>query len=212
MELTVLPTATLPVLDAPPVERCDAARNRRRILQAAARLVAAEGADAVSLDRIAAEAGVGKGTVFRRFGDKANLLRSLLSDREAAFQDDFIRGPGPLGPGAPAAERLRAFGPALLATLEAHGEVIRAADASGGAGLRFRHGPYPAYRAHLRHLVRGAAPSVDEEYWADVLLAAVGADLVVHQLRDRHMGLERLSAGWLALVDRLVACPGDLER
>lgn len=211
MELPVLTSAALPVLDAPPAERCDAARNRRRILEAAASLVAAEGADAVSLDRIAAQAGVGKGTVFRRFGDKANLLRSLLSEREAAFQDDFIRGPAPLGPGAPAAERLRAFGPALLATLEAHGELIRAAEASGGAGLRFHHGPYPTYRAHLRHLVRGAAPDADAEYWADVLLAAIAADLVVHQLRDRQMGLQRLADGWLALVDRLVACPGDLR-
>lgn len=209
MELPVASPAVLPVLDAAPAERCDAARNRRRILEAAWRLVTAEGADAVSLDQIAAEAGVGKGTVFRRFGDKANLLRSLLSEREAAFQDAFIRGPAPLGPGAAPGVRLRAFGPALLATLEAHGELIRAAEASGGVGLRFSHGPYPTYRAHLRHLVRGAAPDADEEYWSDVLLAAVAADLVVHQLRDRHMGLDRLTDGWLALVDRLIGQPGD---
>lgn len=57
----------------PPRERADAARNRAKVLAAATKLFAEEGVEAVSMDAVAAEAGVGKGTLFRRFGDKAGL-------------------------------------------------------------------------------------------------------------------------------------------
>ncbi|MGZ4457453.1 MAG: TetR/AcrR family transcriptional regulator, partial [Nocardioides sp.] len=57
----------LPLLDTPPAERADAARNREALLLAATRLVEHCGVDAVTMDAVAHEAGVGKGTVFRRF-------------------------------------------------------------------------------------------------------------------------------------------------
>ena len=94
----------LPVLGAP-VERADAARNRQRIIVAAERLFARDGVACTSMDAIAAEAQVGKGTLFRRFGDRASLALALLDSSERVFQDAFIRGPAPLGPGAPPCER-----------------------------------------------------------------------------------------------------------
>src|SRR4051794_37445864 len=90
----------LPVVDAEPPERADAARNRRRILAAAARLFAERGAACTSMEAIAAEAGVGKGTLFRRFGDRSNLALAVLSERERELQDAMLAGPAPLGPGA----------------------------------------------------------------------------------------------------------------
>ncbi len=50
-----------------PQERADAARNREALLRAAQELVASCGVDAVTMDPVATRAGVGKGTVFRRF-------------------------------------------------------------------------------------------------------------------------------------------------
>ena len=93
-----------------PRERADAARNRVKVLAAAEELFARHGPDCVSMEAIAAAAGVGKGTLFRRFGDRAGLARALLDDRERRLQDDMIRGEPPLGPGAPPCERLIAFG------------------------------------------------------------------------------------------------------
>ncbi|PRC55083.1 TetR family transcriptional regulator, partial [Mycobacterium sp. ITM-2017-0098] len=58
----------LPVSDPGPPERGDAARHRALLLDAARRLVDEHGAEAVTTDDIAAAAGVGKGTLFRRFG------------------------------------------------------------------------------------------------------------------------------------------------
>jgi AcrR family transcriptional regulator len=83
-------------------ERRDAARNRERLLEAARELVEECGADGLTMDRLAERARVGKGTVFRRFGSRAGLMMTLLSDAEAEFQGRFMFGPPPLGPGAPA--------------------------------------------------------------------------------------------------------------
>ena len=69
-----------------PHERGDAARNRLRLLDAARTLIAERGTDAVSMDDIAAAAGVGKGTVFRRFGSRAGLMMVLLDEDERALQ------------------------------------------------------------------------------------------------------------------------------
>jgi AcrR family transcriptional regulator len=60
--------------------RRDAERNRQRILEAA-RVVFAEHGLGVSLDEIARHAGVGVGTVYRRFPDKEQLIDALFEDR-----------------------------------------------------------------------------------------------------------------------------------
>src|SRR3954466_10904704 len=156
MNTTVTTPIELPVVGSDVHERADAARNRRRILSAAERLFAERGVAAVSMDAIACRAEVGKGTLFRRFGDRASLVRALLQERERDFQEAFIRGPAPLGPGAPACDRLVAFGHSLLDQLETHGDLLLAAE-QGGAGQRFAASVYGAYRAHVLMLVREGA-------------------------------------------------------
>ncbi len=190
----------LPIVDAPVHERADAARNRRRILAAAERLFEEFGVEQVSMDAIAAEACVGKGTLFRRFGDRAGLARALVDERERGFQDDFIRGVPPLGPGAPPADRLVAFGSGMLEILEARGDLIAAAERRS----RQRAGPYPAYRAHIAALLRKADPALDADFVADALLGALSARLFLHQRHEREMPLDRLVEGWEDLVRRLL--------
>ena len=72
----------LPVSESGPPERGDAARNRALLLDAARRLVDERGAEAVTTEDIAAAAGVGKGTLFRRFGSRAGLMVVLLDEDE----------------------------------------------------------------------------------------------------------------------------------
>ncbi|TDD72835.1 TetR/AcrR family transcriptional regulator, partial [Actinomadura rubrisoli] len=90
----------LPVAGRPPAERADAALNRHRIVRAAAEMIAARGAEALTMDEVARAAGVGVGTVYRRFGDRSRLVYAVIDDREREFQAAFIQGPPPLGPGA----------------------------------------------------------------------------------------------------------------
>src|SRR5579875_3571310 len=91
---------TLPLVDRTQ-ERSDAAANRERILCAARRLLDEQGAAGLSMNTVAAAAGVGKGTIFRRFGDRDGLTEALLDVHTAELQDGFLSGPPPLGPGAP---------------------------------------------------------------------------------------------------------------
>ena len=194
----------LPVVDDGGGERADAARNRVRILDAAERLFAEHGPECVSMDDVAREAGVGKGTLFRRFGDRASLARAVLSTHETAFQEAVIRGEPPLGPGAPAGERLVAFGRGMLALVDAHRDLLVAAE-GGKPGLRYRAGPYPSYRFYMASLLREAAPDLDAEYAADALMATLSAGFVAYLREAREMDLERVVAGWESIVEALLA-------
>lgn len=197
----------LPVIGSA-AERADAARNRARIIAAAERLFARDGVACTSMEAIATEAGVGKGTLFRRFGDRASLALALLESAERSFQESFIRGPTPLGPGAAPCERLIAFGHGLLGHVDAHGELMLAAQTAGTPGKRFDRGPYSAYRLHVSTLIREAAPELDAQYVSDSLLAILRAEVVLHQLHQLQMPLSRLADGWESIVHRLMAPSG----
>src|SRR4051795_8898228 len=106
----------LPLLDAPSPERRDAARNRSALLVAAQDLVDRCGTAAVTMDAVATAAGVGKGTVFRRFGSREGLMAALLDHSETEWQAQAMGGPPPLGPGADPWDRLLAFGRSRLET------------------------------------------------------------------------------------------------
>ena len=151
------------------------------------------------MDMVAEEAGVGKGTIFRRFGDRASLALALLDEHAQEFQEAFIRGEPPLGPGAPPIERLRAFGHAMIDLLEAHGDLILVGE-SGSACARFRSPPFLAHRAHVTSLLSELDPRLDVEYHADSLLAVLAADQYRHLRQEREMPIERVRAGWDSVV------------
>jgi AcrR family transcriptional regulator len=201
VSVTVPTVELLPVLQDEPPLRADAARNRDKVLAAAEKLFAERSADCVTMDAVAAEAGVGKGTLFRGFGDRAGLVLALLQEHETRLQEAIIRGPAPLGPGAPPIDRLIAFGKALLRHLAQHGELIAAAE---GKLDRYRTGPFMVYRAHVAMLVREADPTCDWDYLTDTLLAALTATHLRYMRRVREMSDERLAAGWADLVRRVL--------
>ena len=122
-----------------------------QLLSAAERLFAERGAQATTMEAIASAAGVGKGTLFRRFGDRASLVFALLDQTEQDFQEAILRGPPPLGPGAPPAARLIAFGEAMLDRLERDGDLLLETEAHVGAWQRSQ--PYGALWVHVRMLL-----------------------------------------------------------
>jgi AcrR family transcriptional regulator len=192
----------LPLAEPDPqlTERADAARNRRRILAAAAALVDERGIAAVSMQDVARAACVGTGTLYRRFGDRAGLALALLDEHTRAFQDALIAGPPPLGPGAPAAERLHAFGGGYLGLLERHAEILLAASPLGRDG----GAPQELMVTHLVILLREAAPHVDAEFAARSLLASLGPGQFLDQRRRLGWSVERVREGWGELVDGLL--------
>ncbi|MGH3714488.1 MAG: TetR/AcrR family transcriptional regulator [Micromonosporaceae bacterium] len=192
----------LPTIGAPLRERADAARNRRRILDATDRLFARDGVDGVSLDAIAGEAGVGKGTLFRRFGSKAGLASALLDERERDLQAAILEGPPPLGPGAPGAARLRAFFTAYLDLLERNLQLVHLSE-TARPGARYQVGSYHFLRLHVSVLLAEIDPELDAEYTAHALLAPLGSDLN-RALTENGFTFERIRAGLDTLLDRLL--------
>jgi len=190
----------LPLYDATqPRERADAARNRRRVLAAATELVAERGIEHVSMEDVARAACVGTGTLYRRFGGRAELALALLDDQTRAFQEAILRGPPPLGPGAPASERLRAVGHGFIELVERHADVLMVAAAPGRDG----GGPHQFYATHLTILLRELAPHLDAEYTAQALLAALGPAQHTRLRRGADWPLERLREGWDGLIGAL---------
>lgn len=160
---------------SPPVkERADAARNRIKVLDAAARLFRAHGVAAVSMDQVAAEAGVGKGTLFRRFGDKAGLAVALLDEQERRLQAGILSGPPPLGPGAAPTDRLVAFFDAYVDFLDDNLDLLHMSE-TARPGARYEIGAYRLWHRHVAHLLELAHRS-DADFLAHALLAPLAAD------------------------------------
>ncbi|MER5401143.1 TetR/AcrR family transcriptional regulator [Streptomyces sp. NPDC002599] len=184
--------------------RADAARNRARLLEAAARLVEEQGVARLTMEGVACAAAVGKGTVFRRFGDRTGLLMALLDHTEQRFQTAFISGPAPLGPGAPPVERLHAFGCHALRQTSEQLDLYLAAEPE--VTRRFTSAPFRVRFMHVCMLLRqaGSGPDTDTELVAQTLMGYLDPALVGHLTRQRGMPPERLEAGWRDLVDRSV--------
>lgn len=189
-----------------PRQRGDATRNRGRVLDAARRLVAERGTEGVTMDEVAAAAGVGKGTLFRRFGSRAGLMRELLDADERALQQEMMFGPPPLGPSAPPLERLLAFGHRRLEFVRRHADLLSEADRQWPG----RSSPAGAVlHTHVRLLLAAAGATGDLDTQADALLALLDADYVRHQLGDRGRTPGELNDGWAGLAIRLTgAGPG----
>jgi AcrR family transcriptional regulator len=184
-------------------QRSDARRNRELVLAAARDLLDQRGLDVVTMDEVAAAAGVGKGTVFRAVGDKAGLARALLDEAEHELQAALLGRRAPLGSDAPPGDRIRAFVRAYGRLLERHAPLIAVADHSR-SGDRFRPGAYDAWRQHLAALFAAAAPGLDADAAAHAVLACLAADLYLHLRRDGHWPARRAVAVALQVSDALV--------
>lgn len=190
----------LPISDSSPAERGDAARNRVLLLDAARRLFAERCAEDVTMDDVAAAAGVGKGTLFRRFGSRAGLMLVLLDEDEKVHQQAFMFGPPPLGPGAAPVDRLLAYGRARLAFAWDHRALL--SDANRDPQNRF-NSPATLHRTHVRSLLAAADTTGDLDAQTDALLALLDADYVAHQVVDLDRDLAAQGDAWEAVARKL---------
>lgn len=192
----------LPLLGGPPPERRDAARNRERLLDAAKELVERCGPRAVTMDAVAAAAGVGKGTVFRRYHSREGLMAAVLDHSEAEWQAQVLSGPPPLGPGADAWDRLLAFGRTRLETTLVHAELIREA----GRTAARAGGAYAFTLTHVRYLLGQLGVSGNIPLLATALLAPLELPInEPHVLDDFPVDL--VYEGWVDLARRITRRP-----
>jgi AcrR family transcriptional regulator len=187
----------LPLSKPAAPERADAARNRARVLEAAARLFSEHDGRELTMEQIAHAAGVGKATLYRRYPDVASIAVALLDEHERELQEQLLRGDPPLGPGAPPGERLAAFYRAMVELLERHGHLALAAETGR---RRYRTGAYGAWATHVRGLLSEARLD-DRPALADALLAPLGPDVYLHQ-RGSGLTAEEISEDLAELARR----------
>lgn len=185
--------------DVTRAERADAARNRQRVLDAAADLFARQGARNVTMGDIATAAGVGRGTLYRRYPDIPSIAMALLDEHERALQDQLMRGAPPLGPGATPGARLAAFYGAMVELLEQHVHLMLGAET---AQERFAVGAYGFWRVHVRALLLDK--EIDDDAMIDVLLAPINPDVYEYQRRTRDLRPDQISTALARLAHALL--------
>ena len=188
-------------------ERADAARNRQQLLATAREMLAEAGPDTLTMDALAERSGLGKGTVFRRFGTRAGIFQALLDDEERDFQQAVLSGPPPLGPGAPPLDRLIAYGRARTGFLISHRGIARAALDGRERVPAGRQSPMS--REHIRFLLAGMRlAAVDLDVLAIQLTAALDGPPLLFlssELLDEDAAdvTARLGRGWEDLARRI---------
>jgi AcrR family transcriptional regulator len=197
------------------VERKDAARNRRVILSTARTLFGERGVTCVTMEEVARAAGVGKGTLYRRFPNKGLLCQALLDEPSRRLQAEaleLLREPC-FGP----SEKLRMFLGRLVAFTDENLDLLYGGQEALLGTERLAQYDSPAYgwmRGTVLGLLRLAAGAgelrggADPEYLADALLAPLNVDVFYHQRRVRGISAARISAGLGSLVPQAGSCQG----
>ena len=191
------------------VERRDAARNRRVILDTARTLFEERGVTGVTMEEVARSSGVGKGTLYRRFPHKGFLCQALLDEPTRRLQMqtlEILRESG-----TTAVEKLEVFLDSLVVfTAENLDLLYGGHEPLCGADRleRFSHPAYDWRRSTVLGLLRTAVregdvdDGLDLEYLASALLAPLDVDFYYYQHRVQGLSVQRISRGVRTLVPR----------
>ncbi len=206
----------VPVLEAATLggagreKRRDAADSRRKLLHAARELFGRRGVEEVSMYEIGRAAGVGQGTLYRRFEHKGALCSALLAEQiEDFYQETWERVETE---DRPALARLGWFLDRLAGFNERNAGLLGAIRDAAGGGRRvemYRNPLYGWLRATVLALLRRAERDgelrreLDLECVADVLLAALNIDLYLYQRRQLGMDRGRIIASLGCVLDGL---------
>ncbi|MBL1083211.1 TetR/AcrR family transcriptional regulator [Streptomyces actinomycinicus] len=174
--------------------RKDAARNRAAVLAAADTLfTTCEHPDDVTMADIAAAAGVGKGTLFRAFGDRTGLIRALYEARLEPVRRSLEEGPSPLGPAAQPLRRVLAVLDAVLCFKLDNRHLALALEQTG-SDSPYRTEHYERWHALLRDLLDRIPGLPDGDFTAHALLAATRADLVTYLAGEKGLPRDEMRA------------------
>ena len=198
----------------PPPERRDAAEHRRRILDAARRLFAERGVDGVSMHGIAQAAGVGQGTLYRRYAHKGELCMALLGENVVRVQAEVQAYLAACEPSTPVRVQLDYVLSRHVAFNEENAPLLSAMFEASSGSRRAAQYDNPFYLAvHgivetllQRAVSRGEVQPLDTAYVTDAILASLAIDLYLHQRARQGFTPERIMAAIRRLyIDGLYA-------
>ncbi|MCL4869681.1 MAG: TetR/AcrR family transcriptional regulator [Anaerolineae bacterium] len=191
-------------------ERADAAANRLLLLETAERLFAQYGVAAVNMADIAEAAGVGKGTLYRRFPNKATLCLALMDTQMRTFQDEILARLRQMQmQRVPYLQQLGHFLEAFVLFADIHLPLLCEVQREGWLGDEGVDRPYIWRYLTVKGLLDAAArqqeisPDLDTAYLAEALLAPLHPALFHFQRSQRGYELDRISTGLRSLVESL---------
>jgi AcrR family transcriptional regulator len=181
-------------------QRSDARENRQRLLEAAKELFGQQGVEATSMQEIAKAAGVGQGTLYRHFADKAELCHALIEEDIAAFQARLEVVLASNWVIASPMERLDLLISEKVKLVESHLPLLAVMDLSNKSK---RSGPGSFYHWQREQIVAllheavelGELAPLDVEYTTEALLAILSPRLYSHQHNELGYTSERVIAG-----------------
>ena len=193
-------------------ERRDAAENRALILATAESLFNQHGVANVNMADIAQAAGVGKGTLYRRFANKAELCLALMDTQMSDFQNGMLgRMRQMAADNVPALAQLDQFLDALVYFTDTHSPLLCEVQREGLLGDFDEKQQRPHFWQHMT--VSGLlytavqngelANDLDVAYLSDALLAPLHANIFRFQRVGRGFSLERISAGLRSILQGL---------
>jgi AcrR family transcriptional regulator len=190
----------------PARKRLPTSARRALIVEAAGRLFGDRGYDGVTLDEVAAAAGVTKPILYRHFEDKRALYLALLE----RHREDLGSFAGAIPPEGPLTTRLRAVLEVWLDYVEAHDYAWRMLfrDTGGGEEVRaYRVEVHARARAVLVALIRELAPAPIPEHELEPLaeLLSMGmASLVLWWIEtpgvEREAVLDAIARVWTGVL------------
>ncbi|MFE9636419.1 TetR/AcrR family transcriptional regulator [Streptomyces sp. NPDC006463] len=187
--------------------RKDAARNRAAALAAADTLFAqCRSPEGVTMADIAAEAGVGKATLFRAFGDRTGLIRALYEARLEPVRNAVEEGPSPLGPATPPLQRVPALLDAVLCFKLDNHHLALALEGTG-SDSPYRTDHYERWQSLLRDLLDQIPGLTDSDFAAHALLAATRADLVEYLAGEKGMARGEMRRQLASFTARVLGGP-----
>jgi len=187
-------------------ERADAARNRAAVLAAAHRLICELGQDTASMDQIAAAAGVGKGTLFRRFGDRAGLLTALADQQIAAWQPIAITRS--YDESVDAGRRAIRFMADVCDMMLGQRPIMRALS-HAAPGLAYCSANSTLWLNRLTELIAESRPDLDAPYLAASLFGILAPHLLDHLVDRAGMTSARVRAGVISLTHAALTTSGN---
>jgi len=183
--------------------RADAARNRKRLLQSAQRLFAEQGIVDVTMSAIAKDAGVGKGTLYRHFEDKAALCHALLDEDMRIFQQETLIA---MQSTTDPEKALRWFLGEATEYVVNHSDLLLEVANQGGIEM-LTHPAHIWWRQTILGLLERIAPdspSCDLPYMADSFYVMLDVQTIRFQRSSLGYDLERIKAGMASLLDHLL--------
>ena len=192
-------------------ERRDAAEHRRRILEVARHLFAEHGVNAVSMHQIAMAAGIGQGTLYRRYAHKGELCMDLLHEHYERFVEEIATQLAATAT-SPALERLESVLAKIVALLEEQGAMlgpVAGTDMRDGQcnesdlsrHISYQRTPWYLWLHELfaglltEAVERGELASLDVPYTVDAILAALHPAFYRFQRQERGFTSERILQG-----------------